>query len=242
VAKRRQAAATRRERVEQMRREQQRAERRRTAIIISAAVLLSLVIIGAAAFVPVKNWITNPARKPMSAFGVPASEAGLSKIFNDSGAGINDHVDFGQSIDYKTTPPSSGPHWAQPASFERKFYTPQDRPPLETLVHNLEHGYTIVWYDETIAKDSEQLQILKDIARRFEGRAPTNLEEYNTKKFLVAPWKRDEGKFPAGKHLAFTHWSRTNGHRQYAEKVSGEAIERFMKRFPASDAPEPQGA
>jgi hypothetical protein len=105
---------------------------------------------------------------------------------------------------------------------------------METLVHNLEHGYTIVWYDQTIAKDAAQLNQLKDIARRFESRQPDN-----SKKLIVAPWKPGEGKFPAGKHLALTHWSKSNGHRQYAAKVSGAAIEAFMKKFPAADSPEP---
>jgi hypothetical protein len=232
VAKRK--PANRRERIEQLRREQQRAERRRTVIIISACALVGLVIIGAAAFVPVKNWITDPARKSMSDFGVTTAAAELSKISQDSGAGVSDHVPNGQKVPYKTVPPSSGPHWEQPATFERKFYTDKDRPPLEMLVHNLEHGYTIVWYDQTIAKDPEQLDQLKDIARRFESRQPDN-----SKKLIVAPWKAGEGKFPAGKHLALTHWSKSKGHRQYAAKVSGAAIEAFMKKFPAADSPEP---
>jgi hypothetical protein len=232
VAKRK--GANRRELIEQMRREQRRAERRRTAIIISACVLVGLVIIGAAAYVPVKNWITSPARQAMSDFGVAAADAGLSKIANDSGAGVADHVPVGQKVKYKTVPPSSGAHWEQPAPFQRKFYSDQDRPPLETLVHNLEHGYTIVWYDQSIAKNTVQLDQLKDIASRFESRQPDN-----SKKLIVAPWKAGEGKFPAGKHLALTHWSKDKGHRQYAAKVSGEAIEAFMKKFPAADSPEP---
>jgi len=229
--------ANRRARIEEMRREQQRSERRRTVIIILGCALVGLVIIGAAAWVPLTNWINDPARKPMSAFGVAPADAGLSSIATDKATGAAQHVPDGQKVPYKTAPPTSGPHWAQPAPFERKFYTAQDRPQLETLVHNLEHGYTIVWYDTTIAKNGDQLDQLKDIAKRFES---SQLD--NAKKLIVAPWSAGDGKFPAGKHIAFSHWSNGAGHRQYSTKVSGAAIEQFMKKYPAADAPEPNAA
>ena len=43
-------------------------------------------------------------------------------------------------LTHDTVPPSFGPHRPIPAPFERRFYTAQDRPEIETLVHNLEHG------------------------------------------------------------------------------------------------------
>jgi Protein of unknown function (DUF3105) len=227
----------RRERIEQMRRQQQATERRRTVTIVAACALVGLVIIGAAAWMPVMNWVNDPARKAMSEFGVTASEAGLGEISKDKADGVADHVPDGTPVDYKTVPPSSGKHWAQPAPFERKFYAAQDRPELERLVHNLEHGYTIVWYDETIAADEEQLTQLRSIARRFESG-----EFDNSKKLIVAPWAQTDGKMPAGKHIAFSHWSTDAGHRQYSEKVSGQAIEDFMKKYPAEDSPEPNAA
>nr|WP_238342231.1 DUF3105 domain-containing protein [Actinopolymorpha rutila] len=170
------------------------------------------------------------------ALGVPAAQAGLSAVENDSAAGINDHRPTGEVIAYRTIPPSAGPHWAQPASFSRKFYDTKDRPDIETLVHNLEHGYTVVWYDDTITHDSAQLAALRTIAKGYESN-----EFDNAKKLIVAPWKKGEGAFPAGKHVALTHWSTAAGRRQYAAKVSGQAIARFMKKFPATDSPEPQG-
>jgi hypothetical protein len=50
--------------------------------------------------------------------------------------------------------------------------------------------------------------------------------------------------------VAFTHWAATGddavkgqgeGAWQYCEQPSGEALDAFMKEFPASNAPEPQG-
>ena len=57
-------------------------------------------------------------------------------------AGTGEHVDT--KVDYETVPPSHGAHFAAPAVSDRKFYTAADRPELETLVHNLEHGYTVL--------------------------------------------------------------------------------------------------
>ena len=37
---------------------------------------------------------------------------------------------------------------------DERFYTKDSRPELEALVHNLEHGFTILWYDETAADDA----------------------------------------------------------------------------------------
>ena len=48
-------------------------------------------------------------------------------------------------------------------------------------MHNLEHGYTLLWYDDTVAKNTDQLAVVKAIAAKFEG---TKL----TDKFIALPW------------------------------------------------------
>lgn len=228
----------RRQRVEQMRREQQAAERRRTFLIIGGFALVGLLIIGAAAYVPLMNWINDPARKPMTAFGVPATQAGVTEPTKDSADGTNDHKPDGTQIDYNSQPPSSGAHWARPAPFQRTFYTAEDRPEIETLVHNLEHGYLVVWYDETIAEDDEQMEQLEQIAQRFQT------SKFDpTKKFIVAPWTSDDGEaMPQGKHITVSRWTVDAGRRIFMSKVSGEAIEDFMKKYSWKQAPEPNGA
>ena len=134
-----------------------------------------------------------------------------------------------------------------PAAFAKKFYTAQDRPALEALVHNLEHGYTILWYDSTIADDESALNDVQGIADKFSG-SSDNMRD----KFIAAPWKStDEGgaKFPDGEHVAFTHWSaggegqtdtsKQVGVFQYCSAPSGAALEAFMKKYPYFDSPEP---
>ena len=76
---------------------------------------------------------------------------------------------------------------------ERKLYTADDRPELESLVHNLEHGYTILWYDETIADDDEAMDELRGDRRQ------ARRHREHAHKFIAAPWTSDdEGgkKFP----------------------------------------------
>ena len=71
---------------------------------------------------------------------------------------------------------------------------------MEQLVHNLEHGYTIVWYDDTIKGD--QLDELKDIA----ASARTEDAVGPTGKFIVSAWDDAYGDFPSGKHIGISHW------------------------------------
>ena len=36
-------------------------------------------------------------------------------------------------------------------------------------MHNLEHGYTILWYDETIADDDDMMNAIEGIADKFDA-------------------------------------------------------------------------
>jgi len=53
------------------------------------------------------------------------------------------HVSTGSDIDYERMPPLSGPHYSQAAG--PGFY--EETPALGNLVHSLEHGYVVVYYD-----------------------------------------------------------------------------------------------
>ena len=70
------------------------------------------------------------------------------------------HLD-GQTIEYSTTPPTSGDHWAAPA--QCGFYEEEMRD--ETIVHNMEHGHIIMSYNLT---DPSDLSRLKDVHNGLE--------------------------------------------------------------------------
>ncbi|HEY0774329.1 MAG TPA: DUF3105 domain-containing protein [Nocardioidaceae bacterium] len=230
--------------LEEMRREQQRAEKKRTSMIIVGAVAVALVIIGAAAYPLIKDSRTQGAlaKEELAALGVSADAASCTDPVAEKAEGNNDHREVGSALEYDAAPPAAGPHYPTWAPLERKFYTTQDRPEVGYLVHNLEHGYSVLWYDETIAEDDEKLAQVKAIAAKFEGETFEN-------KFIAAPWTAEDGEpFPEGAHIALTHWSMgdTNGNpegqqgiTQYCGEPSGEVVSTFVEDYPYTDSPEP---
>ena len=64
-------------------------------------------------------------------------------------------------VRYSTNPPTSGDHSGNAASWGIYPSTP---PPDERLVHNLEHGGVIIYYDSTKIS-AESLELLKTLAR-----------------------------------------------------------------------------
>jgi hypothetical protein len=249
----------RREVVEQMRKQAQAAERRRTMMVLMACAVAAVVIIGVAAVAIVKQQNKDEALRAtdLNNLGDSAAAAGCEPVKTVDGTGTGDHTT--EPVDYATTPPSFGKHNPSPDTSGTHFYTADDRPPVEVLVHNLEHGWTIVWYDDTIAKDSDAMDTLKATADKFDGHG--NDPSYN---MIIAPWTSSDGggaPIPDGKHIAFTHWSihhqtfdpsAWDGHNtsngepaipsfgesQYCSSYSGEALADFMTQYPYDDAPE----
>jgi len=228
--------------IEQMRRDQQRRERRRTIIVVSVCAVVALVIVGLAAVPLLRQH--NLTSGPLEKLGPSAKAAGCLSVTTKQANGNQEHKPVGTTIDYQGDPPAFGPHWPTPAPFARKFYTSSDRPQLEYLVHNLEHGYSLLWYDSKVAGNKDQLALVKSIAKKFEGQKLTD-------KFIAVPWTSKDGPaFPKGKHVAITHWSaggdpsdvkKQKGVWQYCGEPSGESVSDFTKDYPYSDSPEPQG-
>lgn len=227
-------------------------ERFRGLVVAGVGVVVAAVIVAVAAYSMGSSEdqaVRDLADQPLDELGAPASSC--QPVTTAPLAGSVRHVRTGKQVVYPTAPPAYGSHWNEPgvapAPFSRKFYSEQDRPELESLVHNLEHGYTIVWYDETVAGDDDQLDVAKAIAEKFEGYDDVRY------KLIVAPWKADDvaesGAFPEGSHVAISHWSiggaeavnlsQQAGVVQYCSEPSGAALESFMETYPYADSPEP---
>lgn len=71
------------------------------------------------------------------------------------------HLPDGQAVEYSTNPPTSGDHWQQPATWGIYPSTP---PPDERLVHNLEHGGVVIYYNPTKIQ-GQDLELLKELTR-----------------------------------------------------------------------------
>lgn len=232
---------SRRELIEKMQRDQARSDKRRTLLIVAGSIIIGLAIIA----VPAVKLIQDSKTKgtAIAQLGVAASAASCDAVVDDKASGTQDHKPDGTVIQYPVSPPSSGPHYQVWAQFGKTFYDDSDRPPVPNLVHNLEHGYTILWYNEATAKNKDQLELIEKIAK-------AKLPDAANGKFIAAPFKESDGQqpWPAGKNVAFSHWSgnaqgqtTSFGHRQFCGSVSGEAVQQFLEKFPSTDAQEPNG-
>ena len=242
-----QVSQDRKARIAELQAKEKARENRVRIQIIAGATALLLVIGGVIAYAVVDAGKQRP-EVAIAAIGVPASAASCDVPTTDKASGNGSHVNpsTDPKVKYDTVPPSYGSHYDQPAvSKNRTFYTAADRPPMEVLVHNLEHGYTVLWYDESAGQAKKtQLEELAKVANKLDAAAD---------KFIVSAWDPSYGALPAGKKFALSHWSATlaadktslvnqEGHRQLCDDLSGEVVKAFVEKYPRTDAPEPAGA
>src|SRR5574337_1184611 len=125
--------------------EWERRERRRRALMIGGwggAALLFVAMIG---------YLVWKQAQPIPAIPRTGEDVPIQ--------GAN-HIPVGQPHEpYNSNPPTSGPHYATPA--EAGFY--DAAPPDEQLVHDLEHGYVIIWYNCSQLSDSQCSQLKSQI-------------------------------------------------------------------------------
>lgn len=240
-----QSAAAKRAEAERVAAARRRREKIRAWLYLG---LISVVILGLAVVLFVVPYLKGRAEDnrikglQLAGIGSSAGAAGCRPIRTvpvvAPQAGW--HVQPGTHLSYGDAPPAYGKHWSQylEMSQYRTIFTARDRPPKEQLVHSLEHGHTVVWYDETIANDSKQLAELTKIGDRLvvaDG-------------VVIVPWlssgpNPDGPQFPGGAHLVLTHWAGGGddgaGVWEYCAGVSGAALKSFMLAYPKSDSPEP---
>jgi hypothetical protein len=134
-----------------------------------------------------------------------------------------DHIQPGQPHDpYTTDPPTSGPHYDQPV--EAGFY--EEAPADEYLVHNMEHGHVIIWYNCTGLSEAD-CTALKDDLRNTMGRAGVSAVT-GTLKLNAVP--RPSLDVP----IVLTSW----GHMQRLDAFDRDAILTFIRAY-RDEAPEP---
>ena len=123
------------------------------------------LILGALAVVAVAAavWWWLDTRQAAEGFEALAArgEGSLESVetMPDQGGG---HVPEGQDVPYPSDPPTSGPHWPTPTG--AGFYGDRQWP--EALVHALEHGNIVIYYD---SPDEETLATLRGWVGLFGG-------------------------------------------------------------------------
>lgn len=126
---------------------------------------------------------------------------------------------------YNTDPPSSGMHFS--TTLPVKFYEESDLAalgpyPQGHLVHNLEHGHVIFWYncDLLDANACTQLKTqIKDVMQRFNGF-----------KVLAFPWK--SLKVP----VTITSWSRTYPMESFDPEIARAYVAKYRNQAPEPNA------
>ena len=225
--------------------EQSRKKEQRNRTI--GLLVICVVLAGALLAYPVYLFVQDSQARSatLASIGVPVAQAGCDPANEKQATGNQDHVAAGTKVDYTEKPPSFGQHYDTPAPFTKRFYTMQDRPAVETLVHNLEHGYTIAWYRADAPAD--QITALENASKTFQA------SEYDiNQKFIAAPWAASDGAFPEGKNVVLARWTADpqnpsataaqKGVEQGCAAVSGQAIADFMAKYPATNSPEPNGS
>jgi hypothetical protein len=182
----------------------------------------------------------------IGAIGVPASAASCDPVTTDKAGGNGNHVRPGTStsatvrVNYPTAAPWNGSHFAPPA-LGHDFYTAEDRPPIETLVHNLEHGYPILWYDQQ-AGDAKRadLRQLADVASNTDWALGSSSCRPGTRPTSSCrPARSSPSRTGRPPSTPETSVASQAGHRQMCGNLSGQVVKAFIQRFPHTSGPEP---
>ena len=204
----RRANRDRKQRLEELRSQQKAAERRKNFIFAGSAIVVALILIGAAVIPTVLHDRAQKAKEKVGyQFAPTAAEkaAGCLGVHNDPLSAAAQHVEG--PIDYTKEkygddrggvapiPPTGGKHNALSLGDTVRFYPLAQKPRPERAVHNLEHGYIVVWYDSKLPAD--QVKKLQDLAK----------SGTLTRLLVVGWWQSD---LPADKHVVFTSWGRTD--------------------------------
>jgi hypothetical protein len=154
--------------------------------------------------------------------GEPPQNVGTQQA-NDG----SEHVRDGTTIPpadrpWSSTPGTSGVHWDSPTSWG-VYSTPQ---PEEQLIHNLEHGGIVIWY-EPDTLDADQVAELADHVNR-----QTSSGISGRYKYILSPWEGPDFE----KSIAVTAWRQV----LYLDEVDLDAIEEFARAH-YGRSPEPNG-
>ena len=177
--------------------------RRQRDYVITAVIAAAIVIIAAAFW-----WTSSSAEKEFLALAAQG-EAALSDVRRDPSLGRT-HLRLGETHSYNSRFPLSGAH--HPVPTEPGFYD-FTQPPIQ-LVHALEHGHIVIYYDELGAEAVDTL-------RRW-------VDQYS------GPW---DGvvvtKMPRlGGRIELTAWTRRLGLQKFDAAIVAAFIDAYRGRGP----------
>lgn len=189
--------------LQQRRKAQQKAKRLRSLFMIGGLVLLVGGFLGLVTW----NYI-----KPLAGEEIP--------LLDDATAHVPEGSDPGP---FSSNPPTSGRHYGIPLS--AGFYD-EDNPVVQSpypegyLLHNLEHGYIIFWYNCAVLDESSCTNLKLQIR--------TIIDDFQENKLIGFPWPDMDTP------LALASW----GQLQTFDSFDESAARTFIKTN-RNQAPEP---
>jgi Protein of unknown function (DUF3105) len=212
VSKKLEEKQRRREAEERKKSELRKAQRRRNLI---TTVIALLVLGGVVAAIATQR---KAETEQLTNYGVAADEANCGDIEDQEIQGA-DHIEVGSPHEpYATNPPSSGPHYnaAGIGPVQSGFYDDATEAPPEGVVHNLEHGMIVFYYNANAPSD-----VLADLRLAVEDEAFAS---------VATPWT----DFDPGVNFVMTAW----GQSQSCEFVSRDVVNDFRREFQGIAGPE----
>lgn len=127
---------------------------------------------------------------------------------------------------YPSDPPAGGVHY--PNELDAKFYQEADLAflseyPEGSLVHNLEHGYVIFWYNCAVLDEAGCTLLKANIQKVMDG--------FDGVKLIAFPWESLEVP------VAMTSWSRLQRFETFDPSQARAFIKANRNRAPEPNAP-----
>jgi len=123
---------------------------------------------------------------------------------------------------YNSDPPTSGPHYAQEAEagfFDTNIYTY----PAGYLVHNLEHGYVIFWYNCDLLEESACSELKSQVR--------SVMDDLGGTKMIAYPWSSIDVP------LVMTSWGRLQRFETFDAEKAKAFYKANLNRAPEPNAP-----
>jgi hypothetical protein len=212
VSKKLEEKQRRREAEERKKDALRKAQRKRNLVTTVVALLVAGGVV-AAIFVQREAETTA-----VENYGVSEQEANCGEIEEQEIMGA-DHIDPGAAHEpYTTNPPTSGPHYnaAGLGPVQPNFYEDATEAPPEGVVHNLEHGMIVFYYNP-----DAPAEVVEDLKLAVE-------DEPNAS--VATPWSDIEGDA----NVVMTAW----GQSQSCELVSRDVVNDFRRQFQGIAGPE----
>jgi hypothetical protein len=137
-----------------------------------------------------------------------------------------DHIEEGlEPGPYNSNPPTSGSHYSTPlpAGFYESADLDEYGPyPLGYLVHSLEHGYVVFWYNCDLVSTAE-CEPMKDEIK-------TVMDDFGGTKLIAFPWEALESP------VVMTSWARMQSFDNFTTNSAARFVRSNRNRAPEPNA------